>query len=614
VPRRIPFRYRVGLLVLLAAIALLTVTAVSLVLGNHSTENLSGIETRYVPLIELDRDLKTTFAQIWHTLEDAAAAGEEGKVHDADALRDELLRRLREGTRTIENNGGDPAALSVELALYYGPARELSLSIARGTPAGQLSAQIETMRRAQLAFASHLDAATAPKRERLAAAFESARASQRASLRIDIAVAAGALLVMALLSWWIIRTTVRSVHAVTEGVERLAAGTFDHEIVVESTDEIGDLASEANRTASRLREYREQIEQQHWISTGVAELADAIAGELEVDVLAKKALGYLVTYVGATAGTIHATDERGTQRLVASVGTLGVGAGGSETLKTTLPHGERVMGVLVLELPAPSARAGELVARVRTAIGIAFRVAESRHDTEELLRTTEAANRELEAFGYSVSHDLRRPLRAIDAFSRALVEDCAAQLPPEGHDHLRRITSGAQRMAELIDDLFALSKVTRGEFRREHVDLSAAATAIAGELARHEPERRAEISIAPGVFAEADPKLMKIVLENLLGNAWKFTSKLEVAKIAFGVADGVYFVRDNGAGFDMQYAKTLFAPFQRLHTDKEFAGTGIGLATVSRIIQRHGGRIWAEAAVGDGATFRFTLPEGRQVG
>jgi light-regulated signal transduction histidine kinase (bacteriophytochrome) len=169
-------------------------------------------------------------------------------------------------------------------------------------------------------------------------------------------------------------------------------------------------------------------------------------------------------------------------------------------------------------------------------------------------------------------------------------------------------------MAELIDDLFALSKVTRGEFRREHVDLSAVATGISSELARHEPERRAEISIAPAVVAEADPKLMKIVLENLLGNAWKFTSKLEVAKIAFGVADGVYFVRDNGAGFDMQYAKTLFAPFQRLHTDKEFAGTGIGLATVSRIIQRHGGRIWAEAAVGDGATFRFTLPEGRQAG
>ena len=608
--RRIPFRYRVGLLVLLAAIALVTVTAVSLVLGNRSAENLSGIETRYVPLIELDRDLKTTFEQITRTLEDAAAAGEEGKIRDADALRDDLLRRLRSGERAIADNGGDAAALSVELALYYGPARDLSMAIARGAPAGQLSQQIETMQRVRFAFASHLDAATAPNHERLAAAFEAARASQRASLRIDIAVAIGALLVMALLSWWIIRTTVRSVHAVTAGVKELAAGTFDHEIVVASTDEIGDLANEANRTASRLREYREQIEQEHWIATGVAELADAIAGELEVEVLATKALSYLATYLGASAGTIHAADERGALRLVASVGTLG-----PETWKVTLPHGDRVMGVLELALPGPSGRgAVELVERVRLAIGIALRVAESRRDTQELLRTTEAANRELEAFGYSVSHDLRRPLRAIDGFSRALAEDCAAQLPPEGLDHLRRIIAGAQRMAELIDDLFALSKVTRGEFRRERVELSALATTIVGELARNEPERHVEVTIAPGVHAEADPKLMRIVLENLLGNAWKFTSKVAHPTISFGVADGAYFVRDNGAGFDMKYASTLFAPFQRLHTDKEFSGTGIGLATVSRIIQRHGGRIWAEAVPDAGATFHFTLLEGRATG
>jgi hypothetical protein len=212
------------LLVLLAAIALLTVTAVSLVLGNRSAVNLSGIETRYVPLIELDRDLKTTNAQLTRTLVDAAAAGEEGKVHDADALRDELLRGLRTGARTIVDNGGDPSALSVELALYYGPARDLTLAIARGAPAGQLTSKIDAMQRAQLEFTSHLDAATAPNHERLAAAFDAARQSQRASLRIDIAVAIGALLVMTLLSWWIIRTTVRSVHAVTAGVERLAAG------------------------------------------------------------------------------------------------------------------------------------------------------------------------------------------------------------------------------------------------------------------------------------------------------------------------------------------------------------------------------------------------------
>ena len=609
-PRRIPFRYRVGLLVLLAAIALVTVTAVAIVLGNRGAENLSGIETRYVPLIELDRDLKTTFEQTWRTLEEAAAAGEESKIRDADGLRDELLRRLRAGAHTIATNGGDAAALSVELALYYGPARELALALARGTPPGQLATQIETMHRAQLAFTSHLDAATAPNHERLAAAFESARASQRTSLLIDIGVAIGTLLVMTLLSWWIIRSTVRSVQAVSEGVERIAAGTFDREIVVESTDEIGDLATEANRTAARLRDYREHIERENWIATGVGELSTSIAGELALDVVATKALAYLVTYTGAQAGTLHATDDRGARRLVASQGTLD----GGERLQVALPHGERVMGELVLDLAEPSPRARELLDRVRTVIAIAFRVAESREHTEALLRATEAANQELEAFGYSVSHDLRRPLRAIDAFSRALVEDCAAQLSPEGLEHLNRITAGTVRMGELIDDLLALSKVTRGEFRREDVDLTALATSITGELARNEPERRVELAIAPEVRANADAKLLKIVLENLLNNAWKFTSKVPVAKIEVGFADGAYFVRDNGAGFDMKYAKTLFAPFQRLHTDKEFAGTGIGLATVSRVIQRHGGRIWADAAVGEGATFQFTLPERRPAG
>ena len=199
--RRIPFRYRIGLLVSLAAIALLIVTAVALVLGSRGAADLSGIETRYVPLIELDRDLKTTFAQIPRALADAADAGEESKVRDADALRDELLRRLRAGAHTIAENGADAAALSVELALYYGPARDIALALARGTPAGQLSAQSEAMQRALLLFSSHLDAATAPNHERLAAAFESARASQRASLLIDIVVAIGALLVMTLLSW-----------------------------------------------------------------------------------------------------------------------------------------------------------------------------------------------------------------------------------------------------------------------------------------------------------------------------------------------------------------------------------------------------------------------------
>jgi len=598
----ISFRYRVGLLVVLAAIALLTVTAVALVLGSRSERDLSGIETRYVPLIELDRDLKTTFAQIPHALADAAAAGEEARIDDADKLRDELANRLRTNERIILANGGDAASLTVELNLYYTAARALSLTLARGTPAGQLAIQIDAMDRAQRAFAAHLDAAVAPDRTRITAAFQHARAQQRASLWIDIAVAVGALVVMSLLSWGIIRTTVRSVHAVKAGVERLAAGTFDHEIVVESTDELGDLATEANRTASRLREYREQADQQRWIASGAAGLADAIAGEHALEVVADKALAQLADYVGATAGAIRALDFDGSSRVLAARGAV------AAPLAVTLPHGERVMGTLELEV-ADSPRTLELLDRVRTAIGIALRVAESRHETQELLTATEAANKELETFSYSVSHDLRGPLRAVDGFSAALVEDCAQQLSPDGKDYLARIRAAVQRMTELIEDLLRLSRVTRTEFRRERVDLSALATAIVAELA--DPKRQVEVAIVPEVTAAADPKLIRIVLENLLGNAWKFTSKTAAATIAFGVSDRVYFVRDNGAGFDMQYASGLFGPFHRLHSDKEFTGTGIGLATVSRIVQRHGGRIWAEAAVGTGATFYFTLPEVR---
>jgi len=223
----------------------------------------------------------------------------------------------------------------------------------------------------------------------------------------------------------------------------------------------------------------------------------------------------------------------------------------------------------------------------------------------------EAANRELEAFSYSVSHDLRAPLRSIDGFSQALLEDCADKLNQEGKNYLHRVRAASQRMTQLIDDLLNLSRVTRSPVHREKVDLSAIARSIIAELKRAEPERQVEVRIAEGLTAICDGRLLRIVLENLLGNAWKFTSKRPSAKIEFGVTESggkrVYFVRDNGAGFDMAYANKLFGAFQRLHSVNEFPGTGIGLATVQRIIHRHGGRVWAEGATGQGATFYFVI-------
>ncbi|QIN85265.1 hypothetical protein GBA63_18140 [Rubrobacter tropicus] len=221
------------------------------------------------------------------------------------------------------------------------------------------------------------------------------------------------------------------------------------------------------------------------------------------------------------------------------------------------------------------------------------------------------SNAELEQFAHSVSHDLRAPLRSIDGFSRILQEDHAGGLDAEGLDHLRRVRASAQRMGLLIDALLDLSRVTRVEMRRTNVDLSALAAEVAGELRRRDPERNASFEIREGLTADGDARLLRVVVENLLGNAWKFTSREPAAKIEFGAElhEGVtvFFVRDDGVGFDPRYAGALFGPFQRLHAEDEFEGTGIGLATVARIVHRHGGKTWAEGEPGKGAAFFFTL-------
>lgn len=222
-----------------------------------------------------------------------------------------------------------------------------------------------------------------------------------------------------------------------------------------------------------------------------------------------------------------------------------------------------------------------------------------------------AANQELDAFSYTVSHDLRAPLRAMDGFSQALLEDYERKLDDQGKDYLNRVRAGCQRMAQLIDDLLQLSRVGRREIDQQTIDLSDIARTVAAELKQSEPDREVEFDIAPDVTAKGDARLLRIVLDNLLGNAWKFTRKNPRARIEFGVTeqDGqpAYHVRDDGAGFDMAYADKLFRPFQRLHGSEEFEGTGIGLATVIRIIARHGGRAWVDSTVGQGTTVYFAL-------
>lgn len=236
---------------------------------------------------------------------------------------------------------------------------------------------------------------------------------------------------------------------------------------------------------------------------------------------------------------------------------------------------------------------------------------EAKMALEEKLNQSNALNKELEAFSYSVSHDLRAPLRSIDGFSQALLEDYHEKLDDEGKDYLDRVRAASQRMAQLIDDLLDLSRVTRSNLHKENINLSDIAHSIINSLHEHKSNRNVDIKIKDDVTAFGDSRLVRVVLENLLSNAWKFTQKKPVAKIEFGTEkiekEIVYFVRDNGDGFSMDYIDKLFGAFQRLHSMEEFEGNGIGLATVQRIIHRHGGQVWAHGEQGNGATFYFTL-------
>jgi PAS domain S-box-containing protein len=292
-----------------------------------------------------------------------------------------------------------------------------------------------------------------------------------------------------------------------------------------------------------------------------------------------------------------------------------------------LRHGEQIMGLLQLN-DREKGRFTPGLVHFLEGLGASIGIALSGRQAEEEIsrlnadlerrvaeRTVqlEVANKELEAFSYSVSHDLRAPLRAVDGFSTMLLDRYGAQFDGQGRHYLQRVREGAQRMDQLINDLLRLSGIARSQMHWRTVDISALARAITTELQNTQPERSVEFVVTDGVMVEGDAGLLRTALENLLGNAWKYTSKHATARIEFGVShqDGrtVCFVRDDGAGFDMAYVGKLFGAFQRLHAADEFEGTGIGLATVQRIIHRHGGRLWAEGGVEQGATFYFTLPE-----
>ena len=300
--------------------------------------------------------------------------------------------------------------------------------------------------------------------------------------------------------------------------------------------------------------------------------------------------------------------------LIAAARTLGQG---NLQARTQLPHSTDEFGQLAESLDEMAASFEQRDQKLRAAEN---ETRQLNNDLEQrvLERTAQlhAANQELEAFSYSVSHDLRTPLRSIDGFSQALLDDNAKQLDAQGKSHLQRIRAATQRMGQLIDDLLNLAHVTRTPLHHDTVDISAMAASIIAEFKSQEPERKVRVDIQPDLTAEGDPTLLRVMLENLLSNAWKFTGKTGIAQIELGrtaqtKTEQTFFIRDNGAGFDMTFVGNLFGAFQRLHNASEFAGTGIGLATAQRIVSRHGGRINASSTVGQGAVFYFTFPNNR---
>lgn len=495
---------------------------------------------------------------------------------------------------------------------------------------------------------------------RLASTVPSAGTLLRGLFLATAAIAVFGVLVVSLIVQMIARQLTRPVRALTEAAATVTRnGRYDVRVPELGDDEITGLARSFNAMLEQIRERDEMLERarvtlETRVRERTAQLQEEIAERRRAQAEREQALRERQRIMDTVADVIYALDTQG--RLTAfnpqMMRVTGRGADeldGVDALTLFVPEDRPVIAAAIGRvLTDGSATAAGRFAHtdghatwhaftgqvlrgadgeILGLTGVGRDVEEQRRAEAQILRLNaeleqrvqertaelEAANRELEAFSYSASHDLRTPLRAIDGFSRALVEDCGDQLDDTARGYLDRVRAAAARMAELIDDLLRLSRVGQHDMERVQVNLTDVALRVAARLAEAAPDRAVHFEAQPGLYALGDAHLLEAVLENLLGNAWKFTANQPHPAVTFGRTQQsggtAWFVRDNGVGFDMRHAGRLFQPFERLHSAREFPGTGIGLATVQRIVQRHGGRVWAEAREGVGATIYFTLAE-----
>ncbi len=485
------FRTKLGVIVGTMTVGLVLLIVANLVISSNVAWELRKIHNYYVPLIEVGPKLEIQFNGVMRGLQDAVAAHDEEALSATSKLNQTLIENLEKNAEIIYP--GQPEKLQeLKLALEtnYSVAHDVSVRLLHNETGISVVNAMGEMQKVFSHSKNLLEKAILFDEEKLSKAFESVGSAQKTAEELELIISGVCLIIIIILSLWIGRGVLRSLYALTEGFKRFREGDFLTPIPIESDDELGEVAKNANLMSSKIR-----------------------------SLLAE--------------------------------------------LKTT--------------------------------------------------------NKELESFSYSVAHDLRAPLRASIGFSNALLEDYSSILPDEAKKMLNQVIISSSKMGELINGLLSLSRITRNPMVVEEVNLSAVAKDVILTLQQGAPERKVLVHIEEGVMVRGDPRLLHVVLANLLGNAWKFTGKSDDAKIDFGkIREGdtdVYFVRDNGAGFDMRYVEKLFGTFQRLHPESEFEGTGIGLATVQRIILRHHGRIWARSEKNKGATFFFSLAvsEGAEV-